>query len=89
LRSTINQLSTPDPLRGRMSAINSVFTNSGPQIGQFQIGVLAALIGAELSAATGACVILGIVVLLAARYPRVRDFRIGEAKFEGDAVAVR
>ena len=41
LRSTINQLSTPDDLRGRMASINSIFTNSGPQLGQFQTGALA------------------------------------------------
>jgi MFS family permease len=76
LRSTINQLSTPDPLRGRMSSINSVFTNSGPQLGQFQAGALAAAIGAEFSVTTGALVILFIVGLLAARFPHVRDYRI-------------
>src|ERR1051325_7714556 len=43
LRATINQLSTPDDLRGRMAAINSIFTNSGPQLGQFQLGALATL----------------------------------------------
>jgi MFS family permease len=76
LRSTINQLSTPDELRGRMSSINSVFTNSGPQLGQFQAGALAAAIGAEFSVTTGALVILFIVGLLAARFPHVRDYRI-------------
>jgi MFS family permease len=42
LRSTINQMSTPDELRGRMSSINSIFTSSGPQLGQFEFGLLAA-----------------------------------------------
>jgi MFS family permease len=77
LRATINQLSTPDELRGRMSSINSIFTNSGPQLGQFQAGALAAVIGAELSVMTGALVILSIIAILAARFPRVRDYRIG------------
>ncbi|HLN87184.1 MAG TPA: hypothetical protein VK200_11990, partial [Candidatus Limnocylindrales bacterium] len=76
LRATINQLSTPDELRGRMSSINSVFTNSGPQLGQFQTGALAAAIGAELSVTAGALVILFIVGLLVARFPHVRDYRI-------------
>ena len=77
-RSTINQLSTPDELRGRMSSINSVFTNSGPQLGQFQAGALAAMIGAEFSVLTGALAILGIVALLAVRFPHVRDYQIAE-----------
>jgi MFS family permease len=76
LRATINQLSTPDELRGRMSSINSVFTNSGPQLGQFQAGALAAAIGAEFSVTIGALAILSIVALLAARFPHVRDYRI-------------
>lgn len=78
LRSTINQLSTPDDLRGRMSSINSIFTNGGPQLGQFQAGALAALIGAEAAAASGAVVILCIVGVLAARFPRVRDYQFSQ-----------
>ncbi len=80
LRSTINQLSTPDELRGRMASINSIFTNSGPQLGQFQAGVLAALIGAELAATSGALIILLIVGVLVARFPYVRDYRINAAQ---------
>ncbi|MBM2802529.1 MAG: transporter [Deltaproteobacteria bacterium] len=77
LRSTINQLSTPDDLRGRMSSINSIFTNSGPQLGQFQAGALAAVIGAEFSVMTGALIILLIVGSVALCFPQVRDYRIG------------
>jgi MFS family permease len=80
LRSTINQLSTPDDLRGRMSSINSIFTNSGPQLGQFQLGALAAAIGTEFAATTGAVAILAIVALLAVRFPHVREYRIGPSK---------
>jgi MFS family permease len=80
LRSTINQLSTPDDLRGRMASINSIFTNSGPQLGQFQAGALAALIGPEFAAASGALVILVIVGALAVRFPHVRDYRLAETR---------
>jgi MFS family permease len=76
MRSTINQLETPEELRGRMSSINSLFTNSGPQLGQFHAGVLASLIGAELAAMSGGFVILLIVAVLALRFPHVRDFEI-------------
>lgn len=78
LRSTINQLSTPDDLRGRMASINSIFTNSGPQLGQFQAGALAALIGTQLAATSGALIVLLIVGILVARFPRVRDYRISQ-----------
>jgi len=76
LRATINQLSTPDELRGRMSSINSIFTNSGPQLGQFQAGALATVIGAEMAAGAGAIIILLIVAVLVAGFPHVRDYRI-------------
>src|SRR5438132_2955166 len=53
LRTTINQLHTPDELRGRMSSINSIFTSSGPQLGQFESGLVAAWLGTEMSALSG------------------------------------
>jgi MFS family permease len=77
LRGTINQLSTPDELRGRMSAINTLFTNSGPQFGQFEAGFLASVIGAQFSAMTGGLIILLIVGILVTRFPHVRDFELG------------
>jgi len=76
LRATINQLATPDGLRGRMASINSIFTNSGPQLGQFEAGALAAIVGAELSVMTGGLIILSIVAVLVLWFPHVRDFQI-------------
>jgi MFS family permease len=80
LRATINQLGTPDDLRGRMASINSIFTNSGPQLGQFQAGALASLLGAGLALTSGGVIILLIVALLAARFPHVREYRIEERR---------
>jgi len=79
LRATINQLSTPDELRGRMASINSIFTNSGPQLGQFQLGALAALVSAEFAAATGGLVILLIVMVLVVGFPHVTKYRITQS----------
>jgi MFS family permease len=76
LRATINQLSTPDDLRGRMASINSIFTNSGPQLGQFEAGLLASWVGAELSAMAGGLIILSMVGVLLLCFPRVRRFQI-------------
>jgi MFS family permease len=80
LRGTINQLSTPDELRGRMASINSIFTNSGPQLGQFQAGALAAVIGAEFATMTGGLIILLIVIVLLVGFPHVREYRISQAE---------
>jgi MFS family permease len=78
LRTTINQLNTPDELRGRMSSINSIFTTSGPQLGQFESGVVAAWLGAELSAMTGGLATLIILAGVVAAFPKVRQFQIGD-----------
>jgi MFS family permease len=79
LRATINQLATPDRLRGRMASINSIFTNSGPQLGQFEAGAVAALLGAEMSVSLGGLVILFLVALTAIVFPNVRKFTLSES----------
>jgi MFS family permease len=76
LRSTINQLSTPDELRGRMSSINSIFTSNGPQLGQFESGLVAAWLGAEASALTGGLATLAVLAAVTIAYPVVRRYRI-------------
>jgi MFS family permease len=53
LRQTIRQLVTPNQLRGRMTSINMMFFYGGPQLGELEAGVLAALIGAPLSVVVG------------------------------------
>ena len=71
LRGTINQLSTPDELRGRMASINSIFTNTGPPLGQFESGVVAAWLGAELSALTGGLATLALLAAAAVAFPAI------------------
>lgn len=75
LRGTSNQLLTPDELRGRVAAVNGVFVVGGPQLGQFESGVVASLLGPELSALTGG---LGALVLVSAiaLKPAVRRFNL-------------
>ena len=80
LRSTINQLSTPDELRGRMSSINSIFTSNGPQLGQFESGLVAAWLGAQASALTGGAATLIILAVVAVAFPMVRHCQIQHAK---------
>lgn len=63
LRQTIRQLVTPDYLRGRMTSVNMVFFIGGPQLGEFEAGVVAALIGATLSVLTGG---VGCLIAVAA-----------------------
>src|SRR5215510_6431711 len=69
LRQTIRQLVTPDNLRGRMTSVNMIFFMGGPQLGEVEAGVTAALIGAPLSVVTGgiACVLAALVAFVQAR----------------------
>lgn len=46
IRSSLVQLSTPDEMRGRVSAVNSLFVGTSNQLGEFESGMAAALLGA-------------------------------------------
>jgi len=79
LRGTIRQLMTPDRLRGRMTAVNMVFFMGGPQLGELEAGVAAALLGTQLSVALGGIGCLIAVAVVAARVPRLRQYQGDEA----------
>ena len=77
LRSTANQILTPDHLRGRMSAINSAFVMGGPQLGQFRSGAVADVWGAQMAGALGGAGAIACALAVAA-LPAVRRFHLGE-----------
>jgi MFS family permease len=79
LRQTINQLSVPDELRGRVTAVNSLFTTSGPRLGQFESGVTAAWWGAEASALVGGLASVALVVA-ALLWSNVRHLEIVDGR---------
>jgi len=75
MRQTINQLSVPDELRGRVTAVNSMFTTSGPRLGQFESGLTAAWWGVEAATLVGGVVVIALV--LGVLLPRgVRDLEL-------------
>lgn len=61
IRLTVTQLETPDELRGRVSAVNSIFIGASNQLGEFESGALAAAVGP-----VGSVVIGGVGTLLVA-----------------------
>ena len=65
LRSLVIQLATPDELRGRISAVNSMFIIGGPMLGQFESGLVAGLFTPEISVVSGGlvCIFATLVVL--------------------------
>src|SRR5208282_5791785 len=53
IRSTLVQMRTPDEMRGRVAAVNLLFIGSSNQLGEFESGALAALIGAVPAVVVG------------------------------------
>ena len=76
LRSTILQLTTPDEMRGRVSAINGIFIGSSNELGAFESGVAARLLGLVPSVVFGGVMTLVIVALVARIMPRLRRLHI-------------
>jgi len=72
VRGTILQLKTPDHLRGRVMSVNSMFINSSNELGQFESGVAARLLGAVPSVIFGGCMTLAIVTLTWFKAPELR-----------------
>lgn len=54
-RSTLVQLETPDDMRGRVSAVNSIFIGASNQLGEFESGATAAFLGVMPSVVMGGC----------------------------------
>lgn len=75
LRGTIRQLATPDRLRGRMTSVNMVFFMGGPQLGELEAGIAAALLGTQPSVVVGGIGCLVAVAIVAARVPRLRQYQ--------------
>lgn len=75
MRSTIRQLVTPDALRGRMTSVNMIFFMGGPQLGEMEAGLAAALIGAPFSVAIGGVLTLVFVAITAWKVPVLRNYK--------------
>jgi MFS family permease len=71
IRSSLIQLETPDHMRGRVSAVNSIFTGTSSQLGQFWTGMVAALVGAVPAAVIGGVGTLVVVALWVRLFPEV------------------
>lgn len=69
IRANILQLLTPEEMKGRVSAVNSIFIGSSNEIGAFESGVAARLMGLIPSVVFGGCMTL-LVVLVAAYFSK-------------------
>ncbi|HMF09571.1 MAG TPA: MFS transporter [Thermoanaerobaculia bacterium] len=74
IRQTLRQLITPDALRGRMTSVNMIFFMGGPQLGEVEAGVVAALFGATASVVSGGIATIGIAAAVAWKARALRDY---------------
>jgi MFS family permease len=72
IRGTIMQLKTPDHMRGRVLSVNSMFINSSNELGQFESGLAAHLLGNVPSVVFGGCMTLLIVIITWLKAPTLR-----------------
>lgn len=74
VRGTVVQLFVPDEMRGRVSSVNSMFINSSNELGQFESGVAASLLGTVPSVIFGGCMTLLVVIFTWFKAPGLRKF---------------
>jgi MFS family permease len=80
IRQTVRQVITPDGLRGRMTSVNMIFFIGGPQLGEFEAGVVASLfasqiLGVTVSVVSGGLATILVAAIVASVAPVVRNYR--------------
>lgn len=75
IRSTLVQVRTPPHMLGRVSAVNQVFIGASNEIGAFESGVAARLMGVVPSVLFGGCMTLVVVAITAWKAPQLRKLR--------------
>lgn len=76
LRQTIMQLATPDSMRGRVSAINGIFIGSSNELGAFESGTTARLMGLVPSVIFGGMMTLSVVGITSKFAPKLRKLQL-------------
>jgi MFS family permease len=74
-RHTLRNVVTPDRLRGRVAAAHSTFAGGGPQLGEFEAGLIASLTSAPFAVAIGGIGTLLAAAIVARRVPGIARFR--------------
>ena len=85
VRTTIIQLATPDRLRGRVNAVNSLFIASSNDLGDFRAGGVAAVLGPVATVVTGGLMACGVAVGGYYGFARLRSLdRMSDAELNAD-----
>jgi MFS family permease len=77
-RHTLRQMITPDRLSGRMTGVNMIFFMGGPQLGELEAGLVAAVFGTPFAIFTGGIATVLITGWIAWQYPRLRNYKAGD-----------
>jgi sugar phosphate permease len=72
IRGTVLQLFVPNEMRGRVSSVSSIFINSSNELGQFESGVAASIMGTVPSVVFGGCMTLVVTVVTWFKAPSLR-----------------
>ena len=86
IRPSIYQALTPDHLKGRVSAVNGVFIRSSNEIGAFESGLAAKILGTIPSVVFGGIMTLVSVGIALWKAPRLRNFRLKELPIDAEKV---
>jgi MFS family permease len=80
IRGTILQMYTPDEMRGRVASVNSLFIGSSNELGSFESGLAAKLMGLVPSVIFGGGMTMLIVAITAGFAPKLREMEIRKLK---------
>ncbi len=78
IRNAIVTLSSPDELRGRISSVNMIFISSSNELGEFESGIAAKLLGTVPSAIFGGIACLITIAIAAIFCPKLRNLDLNE-----------
>lgn len=74
IRNALVQLGTPDEMRGRVGAVENVFIGASNELGAFESGGVAAVIGAPASVVLGGAATIAVILLWSILFPELRRF---------------
>lgn len=78
IRQTILQLKTPDEMRGRVGAVNSMFVGSSNELGALESGIAAKLFGAPIAVMLGGTITLITVIIMGAKNRNLKNLDLTE-----------
>lgn len=84
IRTTIFQLLTPSNMKGRVAAVNGIFISSSNELGEFESGVMAKIMGLVPSVVFGGCMTLLVVLVTMFKAPKLRMLHM-DTLYKGDS----